>query len=1644
MRTRHTYPRCLSALPGIALAVFVLGTISVAWLRMPAAQVTIADGRQTALTEPRLGGAITVTADRLVFAASPRDADAIPRIPAVGPSSVALGSLSLPGGAKSTDLKPKDKPKPPKAEEPPDDPPAPPPVPPVPGAPVVVSCTSGDMEDVITFTPGTGGPVAEFSLLRSATEGGPFSVVATAGPDATALVFSVTETGGAYYALTATGPGGTSGPSASADNGRVQMSRTVPPEGRTLRASNGEVALVIPAGAFAAPTEVCVNELSVTPVGAMISLSGVYDITPDGPLLAPATLSVRYTLGVTHFQVIAAVLEAAELMTFDEATNTWVAGAANVRAEDGYLKGELSHFCEWHASAISPHGTSATTYCSSADLCHNLSSYPGSETRIAARDSAVCYHCHGGDTSLSPARGALGPNVQAQFFACPDQSAHGSTETTHPVATGDLYCTVCHDPHADSASSPALLRSWSPVTGTYVTGGGGTGPGDAFCWTCHGVIRNRRTEYLVPGYYTRTGGDRKTGYSTSAHAQQTTESSVTCTLCHGEHGGVQNALLPARQYSACTGATGEACHSAPENAVGGSNIKAQLTSGGTNDLTHHDVEPAAQVRTGASIECTSCHNVHRNSATQPISDPDNLQVSMALTPPASVDSNGSAWLRVGAEHDGAAPVISAVSIASGPQWLSPTVSWTTNEPATSWVEWGLSTSYGNSAGDDTLRTSHSATMSGLSGGTTYHYRIRTVDALGNVRNSIDYTYVPIEPPSTPTPVTVAPDPYPGNMSTATVPLTWSAVTCPDGHPVGYRIRVTGVIGDWDYTPYNYSWTTESTGTVVVLTEGTYTWTVAAYDAGVGHTAAESYPSAGDTFAVSNAPNSCPFLFTWDGEKFAFEVDLYDAGRLGVQTPRGTLVPSPVDYYVLNSDPVPLNGELEMRVVGERWETDYLDAIGLYAVDVPADRELVAESADYGKTLGSLIESVHTVSETPQAPVSATHVGAEQDVLGALLEADGQYVHLNDDNNVFEYQTLEVDLGDFGDASQVKLLVDHAVVFPNTTAGMALRQTFGPRDKLEVIGADGEWTQVPLDLAAIPKPGEFRRTDVVDITGIFPTADHRIRMTYLFESYIDRVAVDLTDDAAVAVTALPLRSAMLGGHGIDSVTPEDVYEYVYGESNGDRAYFTGYFTRYGGVQPLLDDVDDRFVIFGGGDEIVARFEPAAEPPAAGTKRYYVLYSHGYYKGTTDGTQSTVGPLPFAGMSTYPYGSDEHFPDDAEHLGYLAEWNTRFIDPSANAISTPEAADPVVSSSRALPTSSDSLLAALGASADTLSPDPDESVAELSSGDMMYSVDTNQAVLRVVKSDGSVIQVPVTAGWESTTTNITTGPTPSTPGTAVDASVLAKTATRDVDYWRTDLTLSDNAVNWQLMRFDIPVPAWQVRAVTFVWYGHGEPTPAYELKLDVWNPVSGTWTQVRNAQTATDTEVVRSDTSTSGSAVCLRCHDGSAPAGVGMPTAGITSLANWTASTGDYHGGRSGGGTGGSLAVPYARNTEVACGTCHASHGSASNYHIPGMVNGSVVPAVTSGTNIQPLCASCHVGTLSQLHGSAGGCWCHGLTIYEHDGAYIPPVEVYLTNCLDCHGHGKSWTHTKAGNADCWNCGSDPYAHGSTPPSAVATF
>lgn len=92
------------------------------------------------------------------------------------------------------------------------------------------------------------------------------------------------------------------------------------------------------------------------------------------------------------------------------------------------------------------------------------------------------------------------------------------------------------------------------------------------------------------------------------------------------------------------------------------------------------------------------------------------------------------------------PVISLIA-SSAITASGATVSWTTNEAATTQVEYGTSPCpcASNTSLDVTLILNHSVSLSGLTGGTKYYYRAKSRDSAGNLAASGDQTFNTLTP-----------------------------------------------------------------------------------------------------------------------------------------------------------------------------------------------------------------------------------------------------------------------------------------------------------------------------------------------------------------------------------------------------------------------------------------------------------------------------------------------------------------------------------------------------------------------------------------------------------------------------------------------------------------------------------------------------------------------------------------------------------------------------------------------------------------------------------------------------------------------------------------------------------------------------------
>ena len=93
--------------------------------------------------------------------------------------------------------------------------------------------------------------------------------------------------------------------------------------------------------------------------------------------------------------------------------------------------------------------------------------------------------------------------------------------------------------------------------------------------------------------------------------------------------------------------------------------------------------------------------------------------------------------------------------------------------------------------------------------------------------------------------------------------------------------------------------------------------------------------------LDRKPSSCPFLYTWNGERFAFVTDFLGGGEVGYWVAPGVRnVPDPDEYVRIPPGALRAkDGRYELRVTNELEETVYLDRAQLLTVTHPAGTEV---------------------------------------------------------------------------------------------------------------------------------------------------------------------------------------------------------------------------------------------------------------------------------------------------------------------------------------------------------------------------------------------------------------------------------------------------------------------------------------------------------------------------------------------------------------------------------------------------------------------------------------------------------------------------------------------------------------------------------
>ena len=428
--------------------------------------------------------------------------------------------------------------------------------------------------------------------------------------------------------------------------------------------------------------------------------------------------------------------------------------------------------------------------------------------------------------------------------------------------------------------------------------------------------------------------------------------------------------------------------------------------------------------------------------------------------------------------------------------------------------------------------------------------------------------------------------------------------------------------------------------------------------------------------------SCPMLYVWDGDGFEFVGDMMWKSALGM--PLGILgggqrayAPAfPSQEYRRLPDGVlqPRDGEYVMQITEELWETIYVDGVNLVAVDHPSEIDVYVNE---GFIPPAPIElELWRVGER-HAPVSAVDEDG-RDQRAALAARDFDYVSSfrpGRFQGIAEPHELILDLGPAAASGDVTLFLTGWIFPTDASINVALGQSDALQPNfpaLDVIGPDGEWQPA---IPNLPFPSGKDKTVVVDLRGLFPTDDRRVRirtnlMVYWDEAFFTTGPAHPAADEA-RVTALAPAAADIHYRGFarefrkggrygphwfdyDSVTVEPRWHDLF-----------GLYTRFGDVTDLVAEGDDRYVIQNAGDEITLRFDAEAFPPLPDAwTRTFLIYSDGWVK---DGDLNTatgdrVVPLPSRALPGYPPSEEQARAASPETD--LAEYLTRVVPPLEN--------------------------------------------------------------------------------------------------------------------------------------------------------------------------------------------------------------------------------------------------------------------------------------------------------------------------------------------------------------------------------------------
>jgi Tfp pilus assembly protein PilF len=415
--------------------------------------------------------------------------------------------------------------------------------------------------------------------------------------------------------------------------------------------------------------------------------------------------------------------------------------------------------------------------------------------------------------------------------------------------------------------------------------------------------------------------------------------------------------------------------------------------------------------------------------------------------------------------------------------------------------------------------------------------------------------------------------------------------------------------------------------------------------------------------LDRKPSSCPYLYTWNGKQFEFVTDFLGGGEMGYWLAPGLRnTPDPDEYVRIDATQLAArNGRYELRITNELEEALFLDRAQLVAIDHPAGLEVHPAE---GMAAAPRPFKLYYAAEPKSVLAAADEHG--HDVLDRVTAMDRRYPDDFPLERIRGYAaphslTLTLPPGD-GRLLLLSGWTDYAFSGDNVAAHQASLPLSPPA--LEIKDSDGRW-RVAIENIGFPvgRP----QTVVVDLSDLSASV-REVRISTSMRVYWDWVRVARARDLEeAALTRLEPVAADLRWRGFSAeVTPDgrEPYSYDYQRVSPTSPWklLPGRYTREGDVRELLARTDDMFVIARPGDDIALSFDARTLPPlGAGWTRTFLLYADGFSKEMDMNSSSpdVLAPLPFHGMTGYPYEAPEAYPSTDAHRDYANRYNTRIV-------------------------------------------------------------------------------------------------------------------------------------------------------------------------------------------------------------------------------------------------------------------------------------------------------------------------------------------------------------------------------------------------